>query len=160
GIMEALNGGAMLIEGADGTTFTNNGAVTADGGQITVAATLGAGPAQWIIGDAGAGLGGLIEMNTPATSADTFAFLATPGTLQLDQVTTFAGSLLEFGSGDVVDLGPVNVGTIVVTPTGNANQETMALENAGGTVITTMTQVPFGNDLFAPGTFAVDPTSG
>ena len=160
GVMEALNGGAMLIEGGAGTTFTNSGAVVADGGQITVAATLGAGPAQWLIGDSGAGLGGLMELNTPATSVDTFDFLDTAGTLQLAQVTSFAGSLLEFASGDVVELGSVSVGTIVVTPTGNANQETLALENTGGTVITTMTQVPFGNELFAPGTFTVSPTNG
>lgn len=160
GVMEALNGGALRIEGGAGATFTNTGAVIADGGQITIAATLGAGPAQWIIGDAGAGLGGLMELNSPATSADTFNFLDTAGTLQLDQVATFAGSLLEFGSGDEVGLGAVNVGAIVVTPTGNANQETMALENSGGTIITTITQVPFGNDLFAPGTFTVNPTTG
>jgi Hint domain len=160
GVIEAVNGGAVLIEGSAGTTFTNNGAVTADGGQITVAATLTPTPGMWTIGDSGAGLGGLVELNTPATSVATFDFLDTAGTLQLDQVTTFAGTLLEFGGGDTVGLGAVNVGAIIVTPTGNANQETMVLQNAGGTVITTMTQVPFGNDLFAPGTFTVNPTSG
>lgn len=160
GVMEALNGGAMLIEGGAGTSFTNSGAVIADGGQVTVAATLTSNPGMWEIGDAGAGLGGLIEFNTPATSADTFDFFDTAGTLQLDQATTFAGTLLEFGSGDVLGLGIINVGTIVVTPTGDTNHETMVLENAGGGVITTMTQAPFGSDLFAPGTFAVDPTSG
>ena len=164
GVMEALNSGSMLIEGSAGTTFTNSGAVIADGGQVTVAATLAAmGPEQWMIGDIGVGLGGFIEMNTPVTSADTFNFFDADGTLQLDQVTTFAGTLLEFQGGDTLALGPaasVNVGTIIVTPTGTANHETMVLQNAGGTVITTLTQAPLGDDLFAPGTFTVNPTNG
>jgi len=164
GIVEALNGGSLLIQGGNsGASFTNLGAVIADGGNITVTATLGADSGQWNIGDAGAGLGGSIELNTPVTSADAFDFLDAAGTLQLDQVTSFSGTLLQFGTGDTLGLGSsasVDVATIIVTPTGNANQETMTLENTGGGIITTLTQVPFGNLEFAPGTFAVDPASG
>jgi len=101
-------------------------------------------------------------VNTPVTAADVFDFLDAAGTLQLDQATSFGGTQLQFGTGDTLGLGPfasVDVGTIIVTPTGNANQETMTLQNNGGGIITTLTQVPFGNLEFAPGTFTVDPTS-
>ena len=152
GLIEAQNGGTLVIASSGSGTFDNSGSrysgtgVINNGGSILVTASIGANAGYW-----GLGNGGTIEVNTPIPSTGTFDFLAHDDTLKLDQVNTFNGSIIFFDQ-DVLDLGQINLGTVVYD--GN----NLTLENpSGGTIAVLNAPTMFTWTTFPvnPGTYAV-----
>jgi hypothetical protein len=151
GLIEALNGGILSITGAG--TFVNAGTVIADsGGSVIVSAPLTGTTSSWLIGPTSSGT---IEINTPVASSQSNVFdFQGLGLLKLDQLATFQGEVFEPGGGDVIDIGTANVGTLIVTGTGNpGDTASLLLEDAGGGSLGTFFLKPFGTDIVQTGTF-------
>jgi hypothetical protein len=152
-LLEALNGGAVQISTNSGASFSNTGTVLADGGVVTMTGSVD-GAGRWGMAD-----GGTIEINGAVPSQSTlFDFIdGSNDLLKLDQVGTFQGDVVEFGSGDTVDVGLLNVGTIVVASTGAADgTDTLTLEDGSGSPLASFLMTPFSTAFpFTTGTFAV-----
>jgi hypothetical protein len=162
GFIEALNGGTLSITGAG--TFVNAGTVIADGGgSVIVSAPLSGTTSEWVIGSPSS-TSGTIEINTPVASSQNNVFdFQGLGLLRLDQLATFQGDVFEPGPGDSVDLGMVNVATIVVSSTGTGDGSvSLTLEDSGAGTLGSFFLTPFTGDSFDTGTFAVagDGTAG
>jgi Hint domain len=151
GTVEALNGGSLTIGGSG--TFANGGTVVADtNGHILVNATLSGTTSYWSMGPTS---GGTIEINTPVASSQNNIFdFPGGGELKLDQLATFGGTVFEPGTGDVVDIGMANVGTLIVSSTGNPNgTASLTLENPTGATLGSFFLEPFTGDTVVDGTF-------
>ena len=148
GLIEAQNGGTLVIASSGSGTFDNTGSrysgtgVMNAGGSILVTASIGPNAGYWGLGDGG----GTIDVNTPIPSTGTFDFLAHNDTLKLDQVSTFQGSIIFFDQ-DVLDLGQINLGTVVYD--GN----NLTLEDPSGSMIAVVN----APTMFTWTTFPVDP---
>jgi hypothetical protein len=154
GTLEALNGGAVQISTDSGATFVNSGSVIADnGGSVLISGSLDPTNGYWSMGTTG---GGTIEVNAPVTSADIVFDFPSSGLLKLDQIATFGGDIKEPGGGDTIDVGPVNVATIVVATTGAGDGTiNLTLEDSGAAALGSFFVTPFTGDSFQTGTFAV-----
>jgi hypothetical protein len=162
GTIEALNSGTLSITGSG--TFVNAGTVIADtDGTVVVSAPLSGTTSEWIIGSPSS-TSGTIEINTPVASSQSNVFdFQGLGLLKLDQLATFQGDVFEPGPGDAVDLGLVNVATIVVSSTGSGDGTVnLTLEDSGAGTLGSFFMTPFTGDIFDTGTFAVagDGTAG
>jgi hypothetical protein len=154
GVMEAQNGGILTINSSGGGTFNNAGSlsnntgVIANGGSVQVNAALGANDGYWGIEN-----GSTIEFNTPVASTGTINFIGHANeTLKMDQVATFGGAILGFDYGEVLDFGPINLGTVVYDGTN------LTLENpSGGTIAVLDAPNMYDSDGYpvTPGTYAV-----
>ncbi len=151
GVIEALNGGTLTIGGPG--TFVNNGTVVADtGGYILVNSTVSGTTSYWSLGPTS---GGTIEINTPIASSQNNIFdFPGGGELKLDQLATFGGDVFEPGSGDLIDLGMSNVGTLIVASTGNPNGTAdLQFEDPAGGILGNFFLDPFAGDVVLTGTF-------
>lgn len=160
GVIEAQNGGVLTINSSGGGVFNNlgsfgantgvivNGDSVAAGASVVVNAALGTNGGYWAIQD-----GGMLEFNTPMPSTGTINFIGHSNeTLKFDQVNTFQGVVGGFDYGEVLDFGPINLGTVAYDGTN------LTLENPAGSVLAVL-NVPnmFDNDGYpvTPGTYAV-----
>jgi Hint domain len=163
GTIEATNGGSVQIFANGGASFVNTGTVIANGGgSVLISGSLGGTGGYFAMGSPGPG-GGTIEVNAPVTSQGMIFDFPDAGLLKLDQVSTFHGDINEPGGGDFVDLGLVNVATIVVSSTGAGDGTiNLTLEDAGSGTLGSFFVTPFNGDIFNTGTFAVagDGTAG
>jgi len=168
GLIEATNGGKLLIQTSPGATFSNFGTaipgtpnvtgVLANGGSILVTAAMGSSPGYW-----GLFGGGAIEVNAPVQSGGTFDFIdGANDVLKLDQLPSFFGTVAEMGPGDVLDFGAVNLGTIVYDGTSltleGTTGNTLAVLNAPG-IFSAATNATAGSGTFTvvnDGTTSVD----
>lgn len=123
GLIEVQNGGTLTINSSGGGTFSNsgthyesppigvfaNGNSIANGAHVVVNAALGADAGYWAAVN-----GGFIEINTPMPSTGTVDFIGSSNeTLKLDQLSTFQGAITGFDHNEVLDFGPINLGTVV-----------------------------------------------
>jgi hypothetical protein len=126
GVFEATNGGTLIFNSTGTATFGNASTVIADGGLVTINAALATDHiGAWRLTNAAT-----IEVNTAVTNEQTFDFVdGNNDVVKLTQLANFQGILAEMGSGDIVDLGAVNVGTIIY------DGSQLTLEDGSGTAL-------------------------
>lgn len=157
GLIEAQNGGTLVIASDGSGTFSNvgsrdsgTGVLVSSGGSILVTASIGADGGYWGLGYGGA-TAGTIEVNTPMPSTGTFDFLSHGDTLILDQVSTFQGSIIFFDT-DTLDLGQINLGTV------SYDGNNLTLEDPSGATIAVLnapTMYNWTTFPVSPGTYTV-----
>ncbi|HVC62472.1 MAG TPA: Hint domain-containing protein [Acetobacteraceae bacterium] len=110
----SLNNQGQIIVGQgdtlaiSGGTIFDPGAVLVNGGTATITGTLAG------LGNYGIGTGGTLALGQAASLALTeITFTGTTGLLKLDAPPSFVGGINGFAPGDTIDLGPVNVSTVV-----------------------------------------------
>ena len=162
GLIEVQNGGMLTINSSGGGTFSNsgshnanpplgvfaNGGSVANGAYVQVNAALGADGGYWAVVN-----GGFIEINTPMPSTGTVDFIGQSNeTLKLDQLATFQGSITGFDHNEILDFGPINLGTVAYD--GN----NLTLEDTSGATIAVLNAPAMYTDTTFPvdsGTWAV-----
>jgi hypothetical protein len=149
GVIAVVNGGTLIINSTGTAALGNAGTMIVDGGVLQVNASLAADHVgSWRLTN-----GATAELNTPVSSGQTFDYLdGNNDLIKLDQLSTFQGILLEMGGGDIVDLGAINVGTIVYDGTN------LTLEGTSGATLGVLTAPNiYSSDgtLISSGTFSV-----
>ena len=123
------NQGTILVTRGDslsigGGTFATPGAVLVEGGIATIAGTLSN------LGNYAVDTGGTLDLNQTGGNALTeITFTGTSGEVKLDNPAAFAGGINNFALGDTLDLGPVNISTVVFDDQGD-----LIAIGSGGTV--------------------------
>jgi T5SS/PEP-CTERM-associated repeat protein len=152
------SGNSMTIAiGADAELF-NVGEILVNGGSLDIAtnASAIAGGLAPEIGAVVIGFGGTVETNAAygtavAGTLPNYVFTDTSGnTLKIDNIGSFGGRILGFGSGDTIDLG---TSLAVTTALYDSTSGILNLENTGGTVLASLA---FGSGNFGTGSaFAI-----
>jgi T5SS/PEP-CTERM-associated repeat protein len=131
--------GAGNLLSINGGTIYDPGAILVAGGTASITGTLSG------LLSAGIDTGGTLELNQAATLAlANISFTGTTGLLKLDQPAAFVGNINNFALGDTIDLGPVNVttlvfdtlgGVIAIGSGGTVFDATLGLVNQDGTIV-------------------------
>lgn len=126
GVFAATNGGTLIIDSTGTAAFGNAGTVVADAGFIQVNASLAADHSgTWRLTN-----GATVELNTAVASGQVFDFIdGNNDVVKLDQLGSFQGVLMEMGGGNIIDLGMINVGTVVYDGTN------LTLKDGGGATL-------------------------
>lgn len=148
GILE--NPGTIIVGQGDtlsvnGGTLLDQGALVVDGGTATIASTF-YGLGNYAIDD-----GGTLELNQTGTVGFTnLNFTGGGGLAKIDQPAAFAGAINGLSLGATIDLGPVNIATIVFDDQGDL----IAIGNSGTVFDAAI------NGSGNPGTFTMSATGG
>ena len=133
GYMLVGAGNTLSLTGTAGASFADPGTLDVEGGSAVISATPAAtnflennsANANYIIG-----AGGSLEIGQSNASLYTDIAFNGNGWLKLDQAGNFNGAIENFGTGDTIDLGSVNIAKIVF----DGNGDIAALNSSGGTV--------------------------
>ena len=133
---ELLNNGLISAQGAGGTlavndtNLVNDGTFAASNGGLLVVQSALTGTGMLDIGS-----GGKLELLSTG-AGETVNFLDTSiSTLKLDSPSAFAGTISNFGAGNVIDLASPNFYTSVNATAANWSAGTLAVTLSGGSVI-------------------------
>ena len=145
------NDGSILVDAGNSLTITASGAGAGfgDGGTVDVeggTAVINA-PAlapnlinSYVQANYVVGQSGSLEIAQSSSSIYTGVVFAGAGRLKLDNPAGFSGFIQNFAVGDTIDLGVVNIATVVFDGQGDA----LLLNGSGGTILTTSVSGPTG----------------
>ncbi|MGH7152520.1 MAG: hypothetical protein ACREF3_01225, partial [Acetobacteraceae bacterium] len=155
GVMTVASGNTLTLSLDNNAAFLNPGLILVRGGSLDLAsAGTNAIDGGFVLagGLIAVAMGGTVEnaIATPVDatgSAPVYDFLdGDNDTLELSQPAQFAGSIVGFGAGDTIDVGPVPITSIIYD-----NRGVLELLN-GGTIVDSLV---FASGVFTPGSFAV-----
>jgi fibronectin-binding autotransporter adhesin len=165
-----INYGQMTVQAGDTLTiavganseFFNAGEIAVNGGSlfVNVSPSAIAGGYAPVFGAIVIDGGGTVETNAGYASSVSgqspiyaFADQTSGNTLKIDNIGSFGGQILGFGTNDIIDLGTsLAVGQIVYSSTTGI----LNLENASGTILASLN---FASGNFTSGTFALSGTT-